>query len=68
MLGAAGMRPDEVAPIIEGAVERLKRARAKLMDLITQRGSDGLGEVLGDVNKAVSDLEEVLKLLRGRRP
>ena len=60
------MRPDEVAPIIEGAVERLERVRAKMMDLIAQRGPDGLGEILGDLNKALSDLEQALKLLRGR--
>ena len=58
------MRPDEVAPIIEGAVERLQRSRNKLMDLIAQRGPDGLGEILGDVNKALGDLERALQLLR----
>jgi hypothetical protein len=47
-------------------LERLRRARAKLMDLISWSGVDGLGEVLGDVNKAISDLEEALKFLRGR--
>jgi len=58
------VRPDEVAPIIEGAVERLQRSRNKLMDLIAQRGPDGLGEILGDVNKALGDLERALQLLR----
>jgi len=62
------VRPGEVAPIIEGAVERLERVRARLMDLIARRGPDGLGEALGDVNKAISDLEQALKLLRGRGP
>jgi hypothetical protein len=57
-----------VAPVIEEALERLRRARAKLLDMIARDHADGLGEVLGDVNKAISDLEGVLKLLRGRRP
>ena len=65
------VRADEATPLVEEALEtaleRLQRARAKLMDLIARRGPDGLGEVLGDLNKAISDLEGVLKLLRGRR-
>jgi acyl-CoA reductase-like NAD-dependent aldehyde dehydrogenase len=60
------VRADEEAPLVEEALERLQRARAKLMDLIARRGSDGLGEALGDVNKAISDLEEALRLLRRR--
>jgi len=56
-----------VQQLLEVALERLSRARAKLMDLISRSGVDGLGEVLGDLNKAISDLEGVLKLLRGRR-
>jgi len=40
------------------------RARAKLMDLVSPSRVDGLGEVLGDLNKAVHDLEQALKLLR----
>lgn len=62
----AGARTDEVASAVEVILERLRRARAKLMDLISWSGVDGLGEVLGDVNKAISDLEEALKFLRGR--
>jgi acyl-CoA reductase-like NAD-dependent aldehyde dehydrogenase len=60
------MPSDEAAPLVEEALERLQRARAKLMDLIARRDSDGLGEALGDVNKAISDLEEALRLLRRR--
>ena len=63
-----GARTDEVASAVEVALERLWRARAKLMDLISLSRVDGLGEVLGDVNKAISDLEQALKLLRGRAP
>jgi len=63
-----GARTDEATSAVEVALERLWRARAKLMDLISLSRVDGLGEVLGDVNKAISDLEGVLKLLRGRRP
>jgi exonuclease VII small subunit len=54
----------EVQQLLESALERLNLARARLSDLIARRGPDGLGEVLGDVNKAISDLEEALKLLR----
>ena len=63
-----GVVVEEICQLLEVALERLNRARAKLMDLIGRRGSDGLGEVLGDLNKAIGDLEGVLKLLRGRRP
>jgi hypothetical protein len=49
-----------VAPVIEEALERLRRARAKLLDIIARDHADGLGEVLGDLNKAISDLEELL--------
>jgi len=56
----------EPQQLLEVALERLRRARAKLMDLISRERVGGLGEVLGDVNKAVSDLEGVLKFLRRR--
>jgi hypothetical protein len=49
------------------ALGRLRRARAKLMDLISRERIDGLGEVLGDVNFSIARLEEALKLL-GRGP
>lgn len=57
----------ELEQLLEVALERLRRARARLMDLVDRSGVDGLGEVLGDVNKAVHDLEEALKLLGRRR-
>jgi uncharacterized protein (UPF0548 family) len=59
-----GVVAEEVRQLVEIVLERLRRARAKLMDLISRGGPDGLGEVLGDLNKAVGDLEEALKLLR----
>jgi hypothetical protein len=46
--------------VIEEALERLRRAKAKLLDIISRANVDGLGEVLGDINKAISDLEELL--------
>lgn len=55
---------EEVRQLLEVALGRLRRARAKLMDLISRSRADGLGEVLGDVNKAINDLEEASKLLR----
>jgi hypothetical protein len=58
----------ELVQLLESALGRLARARAKLMDLVSRRGPDGLGEVLGDVNKAISDLEQALRLLRRRGP
>jgi hypothetical protein len=57
----------ELAQLLEVALERLRRARAKLMDLTSLSGAGGLGEILGDLNKALYDLEEALKLL-GRGP
>jgi len=49
-----------VANVISEILERLKRARVKLLDIINRAQIEGLGEVLGDVNKAISDLEELL--------
>jgi hypothetical protein len=57
----------ELEQLLEVALERLRRARARLMDLVDRSGVDGLGEILGDVNKAVHDLEEASKLLGRRR-
>jgi len=57
----------ELEQLLEVALERLRRARARLMDLVDRSGVDGLGEILGDVNKAVHDLEEALKLLGRQR-
>jgi hypothetical protein len=65
-VGVAGARTNEVASAVEVALERLMRARAKLMDLISRERVDGLGEILGDVNFSIARLEEALKLL-GRR-
>jgi hypothetical protein len=64
---AVGVVVEEACRLLEVALERLSWARAKLMDLISRERVDGLGEVLGDVNKAVGDLEQALRLLRGRR-
>ena len=50
--------------LLEVALERLRRARAKLMDLASRERAGGLGEALGDLNKALHDLEQALKLLR----
>jgi lipoate synthase len=49
-----------VVTVINDALERLKRARAKLLDIISKSDVHGLGEVIGDINKAISDLEELL--------
>jgi len=49
-----------VITIINDALERLKRARAKLLDMISRGQGESLGEVIGDINKAISDLEELL--------
>jgi lipoate synthase len=49
-----------VTIVIKEALDRLKRARAKLLNIISKANIDGLGEVLGDINKAISDLEELL--------
>lgn len=57
----------ELQQLLEVALGRLRRARAKLMDLISRERIDGLGEVLGDVNFSIARLEEALKLL-GRGP
>jgi hypothetical protein len=54
-----GATAEEVRQSLEVVLERLRRARAKLMDLVSRGGPDGLGEVLGDLNKAISDLEGV---------
>jgi uncharacterized protein (UPF0548 family) len=59
---------DEVASVVEVVLERLRRARDKLADVIAQRGPDGLGEILGDLNFSVARLEEALKLLERRGP
>jgi hypothetical protein len=63
-----GVVVEEVVQLLEVALERLRRARAKLMDLVSRERVGGLGEVLGDVNKVLHDLEQALKLLRGRGP
>jgi exonuclease VII small subunit len=49
-----------VTIVIKEALERLKQARAKLLDILSKSNIDRLGEVLGDINKAISDLEELL--------
>jgi mevalonate kinase len=49
-----------VKTVIEQALERLKKARARLLDIISKNNVDSLGEVLGDINKAINDLEELL--------
>jgi hypothetical protein len=48
-----------VTEIINEVLERLKRARSRLLDIMSRSNIDGLGEVLGDLNKAISDLEEL---------
>ena len=49
-----------VTEVVKEVLERLKRSRARLLDIISRSNIDGLGEVLGDINKAISDLEELL--------
>jgi hypothetical protein len=48
-----------VAIVISEVLERLRRAKARLLDIISKNNVSGLGEVLGDINKAISDLEEL---------
>jgi len=49
-----------VTRVLKNVKERLERARAKLLDIKSKNDIAGLGEVIGDINKAVSDLEELL--------
>jgi len=49
-----------VTEVVKEVLERLKRARIKLLDIISRAQVEGLGEVLGDINKAISDLEEMI--------
>ena len=47
-----------VASVVSEVLERLRRARVRLLGIIDR--VEGLGEVLGDINKAINDLEELL--------
>jgi len=49
-----------VVSVINEVLERLKRARSRLLDIMSRSNTEGLGEVLGDINKAISDLEGLL--------
>jgi mevalonate kinase len=49
-----------VTEVVKEVLERLSRARARLLDIMSRSNIEGLGEVLGDLNKAISDLEELL--------
>jgi hypothetical protein len=53
-----------ITELIEVALWRAERVRAKLADLVVQKGSDHIGELLGDVNMVVSNLEEALRVHR----
>jgi N-glycosylase/DNA lyase len=55
---------NRTAELIEVALWRAERVRAKLADLVVQRGPDNIGELLGDMNMVVNNLEEALRVYR----
>jgi len=57
---------NRIAELIEVALWRAERVRARLADLVAQKGSDSIGELLGDMNMVVSNLEEALRV-HGRK-
>lgn len=58
----------QLLEVLEVALERLRRARARVADAVARGGLDGLGEILGDLNFSIARLEQALKLLKGRGP